>query len=334
MIVRQPSPFHSRRAFTLVELLIVIGVLVALAGLVIPTVRRGAAMVRRVKCASNLSSIGQAYGMYLVDRKMRGGDVLRAPQWAYILREYFSELNPEAFICPEDLVADWSLPYVQMRSDWAFGPMVYPIFELEPVWLEKDHNEFIPKPKVWKVNDDVYQAMLQDVSLRQNMPMYTPGSDPDKFWFILEDIGDDDFYDFDVGVELLDESSTVVTGKHWSNALANHYVIDPDGTHHQVIDEVGPFVYSVPQTSYAMNSQAFRLAPGSPRITFLDYEAKACNVMDDVGADDGWNALHAPRHLGQVHALLGDGSVVALWPDEINPEAAETNIDQYWGDAD
>ena len=331
-MARNPHLSSARRGFSLTELLVVIGVLVSLAGLVVPVVQRAAAISRRTKCATNLASIGQAYSLYLLDREKRT-DVLRAPQWSFVLREYYSQLNPEAFVCPEDLETHWSWPYVQMETSW-LGGRVEPIFELDPVWLERDHNDFVPKPKIWKVNDDVYQAMLGDWSLRQDMPAYTPGSNPNKYWFILEDIGDDDFYDFDVGVEEVADGSVIITGQHWANAHAMHHLVEPDGTRVPVLDGVGPFTYSTPQTSYAMSSQAYRLHPGMAQITFLDYESKSCNIMTDIGTDEGWDELKAPRHLGQMNVVFGDGSVHALWPDEINPESDNTDIAYYWGEAE
>ena len=83
-----------------------------------------------------------------------------------------------------------------------------------------------------------------------------------------------------------------------------------------------------------MSSQAYRLHPGMAQITFLDYESKSCNIMTDIGTDEGWDELKAPRHLGQMNVVFGDGSVHALWPDEINPESDNTDIAYYWGEAE
>ena len=341
MIARCHFPTSARRGFSLVELLVVLAVLVVLAMLIVPTVNRGAAIARRVKCASNLSGVGQAYAAYHVDRELRGAGVLRAPQWAFVLRAYYGELAPMVFMCPEDLDGDWAWPDFTMESEWEISRSEEQVLSLDPVWLEGDHSEVFEednpafgKRKLWKVNDDVYQAMLADVSLRREMPKYTPGSNPKKFWFIYEDWGDEDFYDFDLGFEEVRPGYVIYTAKHWANAHARHFLIEPDGARTEIFDDYGPVKAATPQTSYGMNSQAFRLSPGDPRIVFLDYERKECSVMADIGADEGWDELHAPRHLGQMNAAMGDGSVVAFRPDQINPEADTTNIAQYWGDAD
>ncbi len=286
-----------------------------------------------MKCATNLRSIGQAYGVYLVDQQARGGTDLQAAQWAFFLRGYFKDLAPIVFLCPEDLNPDWSWPYMIMENYWPLGnSRTETVFELDPVWLDKAHSDFTDKPKIWKVNDDVYQDMLSDASLRRNMPKYTPGSNPNKYWYIYEDIGDDDFYDFDLGMTEIRPGYVSMTAKHWANAHSEHYLIDPDGTRHWVWDEFGPLEVAVPQTSFGMSSRGHAVRPGESRLLFLDYEAKVCNVLADVGADEGWDELQAPRHLGQVNAVRGDGAVVHLWPDEINPESKSTDVDYHWGD--
>src|SRR6185312_3947712 len=58
-----------RRAFTLVELLIVIGIIAAVTALLLPAVNRAREMARRTVCLSNLRQLSAAWIMYANDNK-------------------------------------------------------------------------------------------------------------------------------------------------------------------------------------------------------------------------------------------------------------------------
>ena len=61
------SPANGRRAFTLVELLVVIGILAVLAGLLLPVLLRSREHARKANCQANLRQIGVALEMYTSD---------------------------------------------------------------------------------------------------------------------------------------------------------------------------------------------------------------------------------------------------------------------------
>lgn len=100
----RPTGSNTKRAFTLIELLIVIAIIALLSGILFPVFARARDKARQAACASNLKQIGLGLLMYMQDYDDRspamennGGN---SRGWAGRMYPYVK--NTQIFVCPSD----------------------------------------------------------------------------------------------------------------------------------------------------------------------------------------------------------------------------------------
>jgi prepilin-type N-terminal cleavage/methylation domain-containing protein/prepilin-type processing-associated H-X9-DG protein len=112
---------RRNKAFTLVELLVVIGIIAILISILLPSLNKAREAARKANCLSNLRSIGQAFNIYAAENKQQitlGSDSaaysttyniavgssaanLRWPTWGPIYKARLMK-DPRYFYCPSD----------------------------------------------------------------------------------------------------------------------------------------------------------------------------------------------------------------------------------------
>lgn len=120
----------DKRGFTLMEMLVVIGIIGVLAGLLMPVFARARESARRSKCISNMRQIGSAITMYADDWdgfiypavynegwKAPMGRYPTGSAWPYAIGNYVRDTG--VFRCPND---DLLPPNMQFTWPGALGP--------------------------------------------------------------------------------------------------------------------------------------------------------------------------------------------------------------------
>src|SRR5436305_5243636 len=109
----QEIPTHQR-GFTLVELLVVIGIIALLIAVLLPALSKARRQAQETACASNLRQLGLALTMYVSEQKYFPGDIYQTSKgvivnaWAPRLRLYMKG-NQGLFWCPSrDLDLQWT----------------------------------------------------------------------------------------------------------------------------------------------------------------------------------------------------------------------------------
>ena len=287
-----PSNTPLRSAFSLVELLIVIAIIAAVAALGLPAVQASREAARSTTCANNLKQVGIGHASYV--GKYRTG--MPAYDWrTNVLPEM--ENNRRSLLCPGD-----------SRTE------LYDINEYS-VYIV-DNKRTIPlQPGPWcAIGDPVFCEQFTGV--KRNTP--------DSYFLVFEDMAYHTPFDGVILVEPLAQGGSRLTHVGSNPHSYIHQLRDPKGT--IIANPFGKgFTWTVQgiRTSYAISSRSARFTTDQFKVLALEYATPVADVVGSTatGTITWWKDV-SPRHGGRLNVLYGDGRVDTVEAAEIDPTSA------------
>jgi prepilin-type N-terminal cleavage/methylation domain-containing protein len=318
-------------AFTLLELLLTIAIIALLVALTLPALSATTAVKHKAVCASNLHQMGVGAFAYRSDHPMED---ISVGAWQSALFPYLGQ-EQGVYICPAG----------QKQPDPVTNPPQFGVFiaggviPLEPgprCWfVDRDTNmpagwvEGTPPPGVAFEHPDVINLFEPHPIINEYEWVFSEQLEHD-----LDHLHDPDrayvYSDVLLNFDPQGDGSVLVYPRKCTAGM-NHLLIDLNtGQTLQemhgpgIVERYPPIRINGGATHYGMNKLKSRAA--TDKMLIMDYNKTVADPADEWGDQPEF-----ARHWGKVQALIGDGSMQLLSPDEIDP-ISPIAAHEYWGE--
>jgi len=307
---RTTPPTRSRiadRGFTLVELLIVVGIIALLVALIVPGMGQAKHLSRRTVCAHNLRQIGEAFLARAARTDRPSGENLYPRPRAWPIVPYDVLEKQEVFLCPEDPGRRWEgveVPGLQWRvADYRRFVVDF----REGVNCKTRKGSDARGNYVEYVFEENYSSEAFFSGDGSDYPNCSERTDKDGV-FRVYDNEDGSVTVVLVNLTVLREppDELLVGGEvRWQCTRAK--LNQPD----RVILPNGGF------TSYGINSLASAKLVKPNTAILVDYLERAVDISKPH--DSAKLLVQSARHLGRMNTLFADQSVRTMGPTELDP---------------